>query len=95
MGLIFAGICTIAQLLCSILPMAVTLSGLETTRRLNGTCSSSGRFIYFCPPYSLYCGDSRVFRFIAYVGPGSRKPTFFFWGLLPVFLFQRANEQSE
>jgi hypothetical protein len=41
-------------------------------------------FLNFSPPYSLYCGDSRVFRFIASVGPGRRKPTFFFWGLHPV-----------
>jgi hypothetical protein len=64
--------------------MAVTLTGLETTRQLNIPVSSSSRFIYFSPPYSRYCGDSRVLRFIASVGPGRRKPTFFFWCLHPV-----------
>jgi hypothetical protein len=50
MGPIFAGICTIAQLLCSILPMAVTLTGLETTRQLNIPVSSSSRFLIFARP---------------------------------------------
>ena len=39
---------------CSIQPMAVTLTGLETTRRLYIPVSSSSRFLYFYdPPDSL------------------------------------------
>jgi hypothetical protein len=49
----------------------------------------------FFPPYSLYSVIRAFFALLHASLFDRRKPIFFFSGLHPAFLFQRANEQRE